>query len=95
MLPSLNVRKTKQLCFKWLYSYKHSAQNDIVPWRTVTDQEKKPKKSVVHLELRISLRIFENFETALMVYSEGLGETDSWKNQKSKSRDPVPLRVSF
>jgi hypothetical protein len=28
---------------KWLYSYKHSAQNYIVPWRTVTEQEKSRK----------------------------------------------------
>ncbi len=35
MLPSCNVRKTKQLCFKWLYSYKHS----------VTEQEKSRKIS--------------------------------------------------
>ncbi len=29
--------------------------------------------SVVHLDLRISPRIFEKFETALTVYTQGLG----------------------
>jgi hypothetical protein len=32
---------------------------------------------VVNLELRISPRIFEKFETALIVKLRGLGETDS------------------
>jgi hypothetical protein len=47
---------------------------------------------VVHLELRISPRIFEKNRNDPNGILRGLGETDSWKNQKSKkSRDTVPL----
>ncbi len=47
---------------------------------------------VVHLELRISPRIFEKIWNGPNGILKGLGETDSWKkNQKSKSRDTVPL----
>ncbi len=39
---------------------------------------------VVHLELRISPRISEKFETALMVYSGAWGKLIHEKNQKQK-----------
>jgi hypothetical protein len=39
---------------------------------------------VVNLELRISPRIFEKFETALMVYSGPWGKLIPEKNQKQK-----------
>jgi hypothetical protein len=39
---------------------------------------------VVNLELRISPRIFEKFETALMVYSGAWGKLIHEKNQKQK-----------
>ncbi len=47
---------------------------------------------VVNLELRISPRIFEKFETAPMVYSGAWGKLIHEKNQKQKSRDTVPLK---
>jgi hypothetical protein len=39
---------------------------------------------VVHLEPRISQRIFEKFEMAVMVYSDAWGKLIHEKNQKSK-----------
>jgi hypothetical protein len=39
---------------------------------------------VVHLELQISPRIFEKFETALKAYPGALGKLIHEKNQKSK-----------
>ncbi len=50
---------------------------------------------VVHLELRISPRIFEKIQNGPNGILRGLGETDSWKNQKSKSHDTVPLNLIF
>ncbi len=47
---------------------------------------------VVHLELGISPRIFEKIWNSPNGILRGLGETYSWKNQKSNSRDTVPLR---
>ncbi len=44
---------------------------------------------VVHLDLRISLRILEKIRNDPNVIFRGLGEGDSWK----KSRDTVPLRT--
>jgi hypothetical protein len=49
--------------------------------------------SVVHLDLRISPRIFKKFETVLMGYSGAGGKLIHEKNQKLKSRDPVLLRM--
>jgi hypothetical protein len=46
---------------------------------------------VVHLALQISQRIFENFETALMVYSGAWGKLIYEKTRNRKSRDTVPL----
>jgi hypothetical protein len=43
-----------------------------------------PMTPVVHIELRISPRIFEKFEMALMVYSGAWGKLIHEKNQKSK-----------
>ncbi len=48
--------------------------------------------SVVHLDLQISPRIFEKIHNGPNGILRGLGETDSRKNQKSKSRDTVPLK---
>ncbi len=39
---------------------------------------------VVNLELRMSLRMFEKFEQALMVYSGAWGKLIHEKNQKQK-----------
>ncbi len=39
---------------------------------------------VVHLELRISPRIFEKIRNDPNGILRGLGETDTWKNRKSK-----------
>ncbi len=47
---------------------------------------------VVHLELRISPRIFEKIWNGSFGILRGLGETDSWKKNRSrKSRGTVPL----
>jgi len=40
---------------------------------------------VVHLDLRISPRIFEKNRNGSIGILRGLGETDSWKKQKSKT----------
>jgi hypothetical protein len=50
---------------------------------------------VVHFELRTSLRIFENFETALMVYSGVWGKLNHEKNQKSKISWHCPFKVQL
>jgi hypothetical protein len=42
------------------------------------------KTPVVHLELRISLRISKKFETALMLYSGAWGKLIHEKNQNLK-----------
>ncbi len=48
---------------------------------------------MVHLDLRISPRIFEKIRNDPNVIIRGLGEGDSWKKTFSKkSRDTVPLR---
>ncbi len=47
--------------------------------------------SVVHLDLRISPRIFEKIRNDPIVIIRGLGEGDSWKKPSKKSRDAVPL----
>ncbi len=47
--------------------------------------------TVVHLELRICSRIFEKFETALMVYSGAWGKLIHEKTRSRNSRDTVPL----
>ncbi len=46
---------------------------------------------VVHLDLRISLRIFEKNRNCPNGILWGWGETDSWKTRSKKSRDTVPL----
>jgi hypothetical protein len=43
---------------------------------------------VVYLELRISLRIFKKFETALMVYSEASGKLIHDKKPEVKNFCP-------
>jgi hypothetical protein len=43
------------------------------------------KTRVVHLELRISPRIFEKFETALMIYSRAWGKLVHEKNHVVES----------
>ncbi len=45
---------------------------------------------VVHLELRISPRIFEQIRSGPL---RGLGETNSWKNQKSKISWHCPFKA--
>jgi hypothetical protein len=47
---------------------------------------------VVHLELRISPRIIEKFETVLMVYSGAWGKLIHEKTRSRKSRDTIPLK---
>ncbi len=49
---------------------------------------------VVHLDLRISLQIFDNFERVFMEYFGARGKLIHEKNQKQKSRDTVPLNVA-
>ncbi len=48
---------------------------------------------VVHLELWISPWIFVKIQNGPNGIIRGLGETDSWKNQKQKSCDTVLLKV--
>jgi hypothetical protein len=49
---------------------------------------------VVHLDLRISPRIFEKFRNDPNVIFRGLGEDDSSKKPEAKkSRDTIPLNV--
>jgi hypothetical protein len=49
---------------------------------------------VVHLELRISPQIFEKIRNGPIGILRGLGETDSWKKNRSrKSRGTVPLKL--
>ncbi len=50
---------------------------------------------VVHLELRISPRIFEKIWNRPNWILRGLGETDSWKNQKSKISWHCPFKVFY
>jgi hypothetical protein len=40
---------------------------------------------VVHLDLRISPRIFEKIQNDPNVIIRGLGEGDSWKNHEAKN----------
>ncbi len=47
---------------------------------------------VVHLELWISLRIFEKIQNGLNGMLRGLGETDSWNKQKSKISWHCPFK---
>jgi hypothetical protein len=47
---------------------------------------------VMHLELRISLQIFEKFVTRLMKLSGALGKTNHEKASSKKSHDIVPLK---
>jgi hypothetical protein len=47
---------------------------------------------VVHLELRISPRIFEKIRNGSIGILRGLGETDSWKKQKSKISRHCPFK---
>ncbi len=47
---------------------------------------------VVHLHLQISPQIFEKNRNDPNIIFRGLGEVDSWKNLKQKSRDTVPLK---
>ncbi len=47
---------------------------------------------VVHVELRISPRIFEKLRNYPNGILKGLGETDSWKNRRWKSCGTVPLK---
>jgi hypothetical protein len=47
---------------------------------------------LVHLELRISPRIFEKFETDLMVYSGAWGKLIHEKTRSRKSRDTAPFK---
>ncbi len=49
---------------------------------------------MVHLDLRISPRIFENIWNGLNWILWGWGKTDPWKKtRRKKSRDTVPLNV--
>jgi hypothetical protein len=50
---------------------------------------------VVNIELRISTRIFEKFETALMVYSGAWGKLIHEKNQKSKISWRCPFKAAI
>jgi hypothetical protein len=51
---------------------------------------------VVHLELRISPRIFEKIRNGSIGILRGLGETDSLKKNRSrKSRGTVPLKAEL
>ncbi len=52
---------------------------------------------VANLELRISPWIFEKIRNGLNGLIRGLGETDSWKNQKQKIswHCPCPFNISF
>jgi hypothetical protein len=49
------------------------------------------KTPMVNLELRLSPRIFEKFETALMVYSGAWGKLIHEKTGSRQSRATVPL----
>ncbi len=50
---------------------------------------------VVHLELRISPRIFEKIRFVHNGIHRGLGENDSRKKPKSKARGTVPLNNRY
>ncbi len=50
--------------------------------------------AVVYLELRVSLQIFEKIRNGPNGILRGLGETESWKNQKSKISWHCPFKAS-
>ncbi len=50
---------------------------------------------VVHLELQISPRIFEKIRNGPTGILRGLGETDSWKNKKSKISWHCPFNIAY
>ncbi len=85
---------------KKMYIYVHSTTqscpNKIIKIFLIEDFFHLPPVSttlVVHLELRISPRIFGKNRNGPNGILRALGETDSWKKTRSwKSRDTVPLR---
>ncbi len=77
----------KKKTYRKVYSTTQSSPNKIIKIFLIEDFFHLPPVSttpVVHLELQISPRIFvKNWNSPEGIF-RGLGETDSWKSQKSK-----------